>query len=321
MELLLILTYTGICVAIFKVFKIPINKWTVPTAVLGGIVLLATLFIGMNYNHPYSEVTRSYFVTVPIVPEVSGQVIEVNVEPQKVIEKGEVLLKLDPEPFEANVAALEASLLAASTNLERSKKLIATQSIAQSTLDQIQANVDELRPKLANAKWELDNTIVRAPSRGFTTQVAVRPGIMAVKAPLRPVMVFIPIEERVFIAWFRQNSLMRLKPGYEAEIAFDGLPGTVFSAKVQEVLPAMAEGQIPASGSLIDGAAIVNRFPGRVGVKLYIDDPKFSDFKTMLPGGSFGQAAIYSDHMHHLAVLRKILLRMSSWMNYIYPFH
>jgi hypothetical protein len=31
MELLLILTYTAICVAVFKIFRIPVNKWTLPT--------------------------------------------------------------------------------------------------------------------------------------------------------------------------------------------------------------------------------------------------------------------------------------------------
>jgi len=36
-DLLLILTYAAICIVIFKVFKIPLNKWTVPTAVLGGL--------------------------------------------------------------------------------------------------------------------------------------------------------------------------------------------------------------------------------------------------------------------------------------------
>ena len=34
MDLLLILTYTALCIGIFKIFKIPLNKWTVPTAVL-----------------------------------------------------------------------------------------------------------------------------------------------------------------------------------------------------------------------------------------------------------------------------------------------
>jgi multidrug resistance efflux pump len=55
MDLLLILTYTAICIFVFKVFKIPLNKWTVPTAGLGGIFLLGGLIFTMNYNHPYSE--------------------------------------------------------------------------------------------------------------------------------------------------------------------------------------------------------------------------------------------------------------------------
>lgn len=38
-------------------------------------------------------------------------------------------------------------------------------------------------------------------------------------------------------------------------------------------------------------------------------------------GGLFGQVAIYSDHASHVAVMRKVLLRMSAWMNYTFPFH
>jgi len=30
----MILTYTAICVAVFKIFRIPVNKWTLPTAAL-----------------------------------------------------------------------------------------------------------------------------------------------------------------------------------------------------------------------------------------------------------------------------------------------
>lgn len=37
METLMLLTYAALCIVVFKVFRIPLNKWTVPTAVLGGI--------------------------------------------------------------------------------------------------------------------------------------------------------------------------------------------------------------------------------------------------------------------------------------------
>jgi hypothetical protein len=28
-----------------------------------------------------------------------------------------------------------------------------------------------------------------------------------------------------------------------------------------------------------------------------------------------------AEHFHHVVIMRKILLRMSSWMNYLFPFH
>ena len=58
MDVLLLLTYTAICVVVFKVFKIPLNKWSVPTAALGGAILIGTLILLMNYNHPYSNMAR-----------------------------------------------------------------------------------------------------------------------------------------------------------------------------------------------------------------------------------------------------------------------
>ena len=54
MEILLTLTYVAICVAIFKIFRIPVNQWTLVTAALGGIFGLALLFITMASNHPFS---------------------------------------------------------------------------------------------------------------------------------------------------------------------------------------------------------------------------------------------------------------------------
>jgi len=321
MDVLLVMTYTALCVAIFKIFKIPLNKWTVPTAVLGGVVLIGSLIITMNYNHPYSEISRTYFATVPIVPQVSGQVIEVTERANEILEKGEILLKLDPTPYQAKVTELEADLVQARVDLKRANKLASSSALAKRDRDQAQLKVDEFVPKLAEAQWELDNTVVHAPSRGFVTQVTVRPGIMAASLPLRPVMVFVPLEERKFVGWFRQNSLLRLQEGYDAEVAFDGLPGKVFKAKVVDVLPALAEGQMPAGGQLMDGASLKNRIPGRVAVRFVIDDEAFTPYQGLVPGGAYGQAAIYSEHMHHVAVIRRVLLRMSSWMNYIFPIH
>lgn len=380
MDLLLILTYTAICITIFKVFKLPLNKWTVPTAVLGGVILIGTLIFTMNYNHPYSEISREYFVTTPIVPAVTGTVVEVPVEGNTQVSKGDILFRLDPTPFKAklvqkeavladvlqsSVPQLKASLDAANASVQkviaerdraqlevnRNKRLVALKAGTQRQLDrwekelikwqaalkeaqakQTQAKVaidSEIggentlvvmaRAELAQAQYNLDQTVVRAPTDGYVIQNTLRPGMRAASLPLRPVMIFVHNESHYFVAWFRQNSLLRLEVGNEAEVAFDGIPGEVFSGHVKQVWPVMQEGQVQASGDLFNYTRSPR--PGRIPVLIEITDPDYQKYIGVVPGGAYAQAAIYSQHVHHVAIMRKILLRMSAWLNYLFPFH
>jgi multidrug resistance efflux pump len=320
MDLILVLTYTAICVAIFKIFKIPLNKWTVPTAVLGGIVLIGTLIMLMNYNHPYSEVTREYFVSTPVVSAVRGKVISVNVEPNTQIEKGHLLFSIDPVPFQNKVDSLTAQLVSATLDYERAVELKNRKIGKQRDVDITKATMDDLTAKLGDAQYDLDRTEVRAFSNGYVTQMLVYPGLYVVPMPLRPAMIFVQESSFTYIGWFRQNSAMRLKVGFEAEIAFDALPGKVFSGEVVNVLPVIAQGEVQASGTMLS-IGLTGRLPGRIPVEIKITDPRFASLSEHLPGGSYGQSAIYSDSFEHVSIMRKVILRMSSWMSYFFPFH
>ncbi|MGE4635433.1 MAG: HlyD family secretion protein [Arenicellales bacterium] len=376
MDLLLILTYASICIAVFKVFKIPINKWTLPTAILGGIVLIATLLLVMNYNHPFTPLAKEVYVTTPIVPTVKGRVLEVLVTPNQPLRQGDPLFVIEPVTYAAEVSRLQAALedalsgqeqqdtsveIAASKTLQakaqldraereyrryqqayekgavsqqdfenRRQQYRTTQSAHQGAIGEekraIQASqatfqgqsprVAEIQAQLTAAEFNLEETIVRAPTDGYVTQLALRPGMMAVPLPLRPVMVFVHDEERYFFGAFRQNSVQRLKAGYEAEFLFQGIPGRVFKGEVVEVLPAIGEGEVQAAGTSI-GTQFFSR-AGRVAVKLRLLD----DLQNYhLPQGSAAEIAVYSDHFHHVSILRKILLRMKSWQNYLYLDH
>ena len=319
MEILLMLTYTAICIAIFKIFNIPLNKWSVPTAALGGVVLIGALFFTMNYNHPYAAISREYFVTTPITPVVTGTVIEVPVTPMVNLKQGDVLFKIDPIPFQNAVTSLTAQITMAEEDAERATTLLKSRNISQRDAQAAFTRLATLKESLATAEFELDHTTVRAPTDGYVAQMALRPGMRAVSAPLRPVIIFVHKESKYFIGWFRQNSMLRLTADADAEVAFDGIPGRVFSGKVIAMLPAMSEGQVQPSGNLIN--ANIAPHPGLIAVKISITDPEFEAFEANLPGGAYAQAAIYSGHAHHLAILRKILLRMSAWMNYIFPLH
>lgn len=378
MDLLIILTYAAFAYGCFKLFRIPVNKWTVPTAVLGGIVIISALVLTMNYNHPYTYQAQKAVISVPIVPQVSGMVTEVAVANNASVKKGDVLFKLEPTRYaarvkrleadlvtaEQQVAALKANVREADANVQRvqsdrdkayrdsqryasggkknvspfseqeitntrlnylSQEAALSSAIAQRDKIKTQlegfiggdnSQIASLKAQLAEARYNLEQTIIRAPSDGYVTQVLLQPGTYAVAMPLRPVMVFIPMQDRKIIAVFRQNSFLSITPGDEAETAFNGIPGRVFSGKVLNVSPIVPNGSYQAQGNL-QGLTFD---PSRDGLYVTILMDKDID-NYRLPDGVSAQVAIYSKHFEHVAVMRKVLLRMTSWMHYLYLDH
>src|SRR6187399_831460 len=108
MELLLILIYVSICYAVFKIFRIPVNQWSLATATLGGILGIALILLVMNYNHPFTKDARIYFVTTPIIPDIKGRVVEVAAESNKQLKPGDVLFRIEPTVYQSAVDAGEA---------------------------------------------------------------------------------------------------------------------------------------------------------------------------------------------------------------------
>src|SRR5713226_3474630 len=121
MDLLLILIYVAICYVIFKVFKIPVNQWSLATAALGGIIGITLILLIMNYNHPFTNNARIYFAVTPILPSVTGRVIEVPVQTNMPLKEGDVLFKIDPRPYQYIVDQKKASLAEAEQNVKQLK--------------------------------------------------------------------------------------------------------------------------------------------------------------------------------------------------------
>src|SRR5215470_16659310 len=121
MELLLALIYVALCVAIFKIFRIPVNQWSLATAAFGGGIGIALLILVMNYNHPFTANARIYFVTTPVIPGVKGRVEEVPVSPNTPLKEGDVLFRIDARPYEYAVADKRAQLAEAEQNVRQLK--------------------------------------------------------------------------------------------------------------------------------------------------------------------------------------------------------
>jgi len=309
-----VLPYSFILWLLFKKFKlIPITQWTIITAVLIGVAGVGFMWTMMNMYQPASSDARIYAYTTSIVPQVKGRVIEVPVQPNVPLKKGDVLFKVDPVPYQNKFDALMAKLKLAEMRLKQETKLLKGGAGKKYDVERLQSDVDSLRAQVSDARYNLEQTVVRAPTEGFVTQLRLRPGAMAVPLPFAPVMTFIHSDQPVFGATFRQNSLQGIEVGNQVEIAFVSIPGRVFQGKVARILPAMGEGQLTASGQMM--RFTMPQRPGRMPVIISIEDD-LSEYN--LPIGSSARVAVYTEHSKLTRIVRKVILRINSWENYVF---
>ncbi len=140
----------------------------------------------------------------------------------------------------------------------------------------------------------------------------LRPGQMAAALGVLPVMTFVQDQFQV-IALFGQNELHQVRSGDEAEIALQTYPGRIIKAQVDSIVWAQGQGQVPMSAALPQtGAAPLP--PGRFAVRLDIAD---RDRHLFMAAGAAGTGAIYTQHGHHIQIVRRVILRVGSYINYL----
>ena len=169
---------------------------------------------------------------------------------------------------------------------------------------QAKAQIAKAEADLVAAKYDLDGTTHLAPANGRVTNLALQPGVRATQFATMPVMSFIQEDDPWVLAYFYQNELRYVEPGNEAEIFLKTYPDRIIKCKVDSILWATAQGQMPISGSLqttTPGAGLDQR----IAVRLLVE-PKDKDL--FLAAGAVGAGAIYTeqgqDHPHHPQGLR-----------------
>jgi multidrug resistance efflux pump len=307
----LTLCYCGIIWLIFfKLKLLPWNRGSQIAAAGVGVAAILALVFSMNLFQPYSQDVRVYQNVIQIVPRVTGRVIEVPVRANVPVKANDVLFRIDPEPFQLQVDRLTADLKLKKTVRDDAAALTKARVAAQIELDRAQADYDQTFAMLEDAKVDLRETTVFAPSDGIVTNLALRPGQIASQMASLPMMTFVETDVRVVIATLSQSALEFVHLDDPVEIAFDRLPGRIVDARVLSVIPATGQGQLPPSGTLMEW--ISSPVPGRFGVVLALGDHDLA-----IPAGASGVAAIYTDRAQMIRIIRKVVIRMTTWLNYI----
>jgi multidrug resistance efflux pump len=176
------------------------------------------------------------------------------------------------------------------------------------------AQVATVRAQLENAKWELEQTVVRSPCDCYVVNLQLRPGAFVAGMPFNAVMTLVEVDGQV-VALFHQNELHQVRPGDEAEFSLKTNPGQIIKAKVDSVIWASGAGQMPASGT-IPMTGVLTAPANRFAVKFDVED---KDRHLFLAPGAAGDAAIYTQHLAMIHILRKVILRVGAKLNYIVP--
>lgn len=401
MEVILLALYGLVVWLIF--FKFKLLPWTTTTAVIVAtipIVSLTILILLLNVYAPSCLDVRVIKYVVQIVPRVTGRVIDVPVEPNRLVKKGEVLFRVDPRPFEYEVRRLEA-LLASTRGDVRSqneqlraavaqidvttnrvdsikssieatrarlrlaelrqsqtrqladagagdkfeaerwdtevaqnradvaalltqlaaaeKEVTAARASAASIREQTgamvgneQADVAQIQAQLEDARWKLSETTVYAPSDGHVINLQLRSGSTVSQLPMAPVMTFVE-QEQIIIGLFGQNELHKVEPGNEAEIALETYPGRIIRAKVDSIIWAQGQGQLPVTGTLPQFGPAPEA-QGRFAVKLVLEEP---DNELFLAAGARGQGAIYTNYLRPIHLVRMVILRVRAYLDWV----
>jgi multidrug resistance efflux pump len=396
MEILALLLYSLIIWLIFFKFKwLPWNITSQVIVITLPVIALTATVLTLNLVAPSTSDVRVINYVVQIVPRVTGRVIDVPVDPNRPVKKGDILFRIDPVPFEIDVKQLEAKLVEARARMneataklsesnagarelrenlkaataqigvstakldlarkrvEQHKELVAASAGNRFDLEQAVAETQELQSQIANlrageaqviqklsaqvggeqaqvaaakaqlaaanasaisveaqladAKWKLSETTVYAPADGYVVNLQLRPGSIAGQFVGRPVMSFVE-NDQWLIALYTQNELRRIEPGNEAEVALRTYPNRIIKCKVDSIVWATGQGQLPIGGTLPDtGPAPVP--PGRFAVKLDVDE---KDKDVFLAAGAIGIGAVYTNHLEPLHIIRKVFIRVST---------
>lgn len=207
--------------------------------------------------------------TVDVTADITGRILKLAVKEGDVVKKGQFLIQIDPVQFEGAVsrgeallASNEAALVQARTNRDQTKRqldramqihrtapeLIATEAVEQaqqaydvavSTFVANQAQVQEARASLQEARDNLARTRLYAPISGRVVRLPVHEGEVAVPGTFSKetalLMTIADLSTILAKVQVDETDVVRLHLGDSVAVSIDAYPDTTFLGRVTKI--------------------------------------------------------------------------------------
>lgn len=249
------------------------------------LVVLVALFIGwrlwIHYeNDPWTRDGRIKADVVQVAPDVTGQVVKINVIDNQQVNVGDVLFEIDPARFELALRQAKAAEEAAKVTLaqairESNRNRELKDLVAAEVTEQGQSRVEEARAALLQAvvnrdkaQLDLDRTKVLAAVDGTVTNLDLRTGSYVTAS--KPVMALVDRHSYYAEGYFEETKLPNIEEGNRATIKLMS-SDTVLEGHVQSVSRGIADRERTTGSNLLQNinpafnwVRLVQRIPVRV---------------------------------------------------------
>ncbi len=221
--------------------------------------------------------------SVDISSDITGRIIHILVQEGDFVKRGDLVLRIDPSQYEAQVAQARASLSSAeasalqsranrdqarrawdraqelrrqSPNLVSDEQLEQAETsyeVAEAVYNSAQHQVSQARAALQNAQEQLAKTVLRAPMDGEVTRLAVEEGEVAVPGTFsRETGLLMTISDLSVIqvaVRVDETDVVRLHMADSAEVTIDAFPDSTFTGRVTKISKSAVQGVAAQAGA------------------------------------------------------------------------
>lgn len=178
--------------------------------------------------------------SVVLRSEITGRIVEINIEEGGKVKQGQVVLRLDDSVAKAQLQQAEANLALAVSHDKRARELTRQGFISKQARDEAASQLQVQRAAVALAKAQLQKTTISAPFDGLIGLRNVSVGdYVGPGDALVPIESVDPLQVDFRIP---EQYLPLVQPGLKLLLSFDALPGLVREGEVGAISPAVDVG-------------------------------------------------------------------------------
>jgi HlyD family secretion protein len=220
--------------------------------------------------------------SVDILSDIMGRIVNLPVREGDFVQKGQLLVSIDPTSYQAGVeratagvASARANVAQAQANLDQAQRaynrakdvraqnqalisqesleqLQTQQEVAVANLDAAQRQVDQAQANLRDAQDQLRKTTIVSPITGRVTRLSIEEGEVAVPGTFsRATGLLMTVSDMSVIeAWVQvdETDVVRIHLGDSVDVSIDAMPDTTFAGRVTKIANSSIAGATASTG-------------------------------------------------------------------------